>query len=119
MKYYTIQNGSILTSDNRDVLIKFYNEALELPNDYEEGKYIAIDGKLMEVKGFDEEKRKRIRKEEILLRLSEIDLKSIRAIRAAINAEQTKQSADEKDKNYIQIYEEEAIALRKELRELE
>ena len=47
MKYYTIQNGSMLTSENRDVLIKFYNEALELPNDYEEGKYIVVDNELV------------------------------------------------------------------------
>lgn len=118
MKYYTIQNGSILTSDNRDVLIKFYNEAIELPNDYEEGKYIVVEGKLAEVKGFDEEKRKRERREEILFRLNEIDLKSIRAIRAAANASGAKQSVDEKDADYIQVYEEEAIALRKELKEL-
>lgn len=47
MKYYTIQNGSILTSENRDVLIKFYNEALELPSDYEEGKYIVVNDELV------------------------------------------------------------------------
>jgi len=47
MKYYTIQNGSILTSENRDVLIKFYNEALELPDDYEEGKYIVVNDELV------------------------------------------------------------------------
>ena len=47
MKYYTIQNGSILTSENRDVLIKFYSEALELPNDYKEGKYIVVNDELV------------------------------------------------------------------------
>lgn len=45
--YYTIQNGSILTSENRDILINFYNEALELPDDYKEGKYIVVNDELV------------------------------------------------------------------------
>lgn len=43
MKYYTIQNNSILTSENPEVLIRFYNEARELPEDYEVGKYIIYE----------------------------------------------------------------------------
>lgn len=61
MKYYTIQNGSILTSENRDVLIKFYNEALELPSDYEEGKYIVVNYELVLNPDWEEEKERRER----------------------------------------------------------
>lgn len=40
MKYYTIQNDSILIADNETALTKYYNNVFELPADYEQGKYI-------------------------------------------------------------------------------
>ena len=58
-----------------------------------------------EIKGDEETWRKEKRIKEILDRLDEIDLKSIRALRA-------------NDTEYIEMYEEEAIALREELAEL-
>ena len=41
MRYYTIQNDSILIADNEQALTRFYDNVLELPEDYEEGKYIV------------------------------------------------------------------------------
>lgn len=58
--YYTIQNNSVLTSENRDVLMRFYNEALELPADYEQGKYIAVDGELVLNPNWEQEQQRRI-----------------------------------------------------------
>lgn len=40
MRYYTIQNDSILIAENRQALERFYDNVFELPEDYEEGKYI-------------------------------------------------------------------------------
>lgn len=47
MKYYTIQNNSILIANSKEALERFYNNVLPLPDDYEEGKYIVIDGELV------------------------------------------------------------------------
>lgn len=45
MKYYTIQgeNDSLLISENEQALTQYYDNVFELPNDYEEGKYISDD----------------------------------------------------------------------------
>lgn len=47
MKYYTIQNGSILIANNISALSKYYDNIKELPEDYEVGKYIVQDGELV------------------------------------------------------------------------
>ena len=47
MRYYTIQNGGILTAENRQALERFYGNVSELPEDYEVGKYIVVDGELV------------------------------------------------------------------------
>lgn len=47
MKYYTIQNNNILIADSEAALSKFYDNVLELPNDYVEGKYIIENGELV------------------------------------------------------------------------
>ena len=99
MGYYIIINGSVLTSENRDILEKFYGEANELPSDYVQDKYIAVDDELV----LNPDWVDNTRRNEILERLNVIDQKSIRAIRA-------------NDTDYIQAYEEEAIELREELR---
>jgi predicted nucleotidyltransferase len=101
MGYYVIINGSVLTSENREILEKFYGEAFELPEDYVQDKYTAVEGKLV----LNSNWFNNIRLNEILERLNAIDQKSIRAIRA-------------NDTEYIQIYEEEAESLREELRSL-
>lgn len=43
MIYYTINNNSILTSENKSVLERFYTDVRELPEDYVKGKYIVQD----------------------------------------------------------------------------
>ncbi|MBO7735025.1 MAG: hypothetical protein J6S67_20855 [Methanobrevibacter sp.] len=45
--YYTIIDNSILTADTEDALTRFYENVLLLPADYEEGKYIVVDGELV------------------------------------------------------------------------
>ena len=47
MKYYTIQNNNILIADSEAALSKFYDNVLELPDDYVEGKYIIENGELV------------------------------------------------------------------------
>lgn len=108
MKYYTIQNNQILIANNEQALTRFYDNVLPLPDDYEVGKYIVVDGELVLNPDWEEEQRQKEiekRKQEILNSLNELDLKSIRAIRA-------------NDIEYINKYEEEAEALREELRNL-
>lgn len=71
--YYTIQNNSVLTSESRDVLMRFYNEALELPEDYEQGKYIAVDGELVLNPNWEEEQAEKERKRIAQLNLTKAD----------------------------------------------
>lgn len=47
MKYYTIINGNLLISDEKYILTKYYDNVFELPEDYEEGKYIICDNELI------------------------------------------------------------------------
>lgn len=64
MKYYTIQNNAILIADNYGALKKFYENVMELPQDYQEGKYLAQSGELVLNPNWEEEqaqkKRERI-----------------------------------------------------------
>ena len=56
MRYYTIQNGSLLIADNYNALARFYSGIQPLPEDYEEGKYIVVESKEeIEVPDFDPE----------------------------------------------------------------
>ena len=56
MKYYTIQDNTILIADSEEALTRFYDEAFELPEDYEEGKYIIGDVEIeIDVPDYDEE----------------------------------------------------------------
>lgn len=73
----------------------------EIYNNYQTGKYLYQDGELVLNPQYDKD----IRIEEIKQLLDELDLKSIRAIRA-------------NDTEYIEQYEAEAQALRSELRTL-
>ena len=40
MGYYTIQNNGLLIAENEKALTRFYDNVKELPQDYEQGKYI-------------------------------------------------------------------------------
>lgn len=56
MRYYTIQNGSLLIADSFNALARFYSDIQPLPEDYEEGKYIVVESKEeIEVPDFDPE----------------------------------------------------------------
>lgn len=98
----------------QDNKIKFYtdkplNSKFYLVDKWEETqeKYI-LDGDeyVLKTQTVIDKQYKEKRTAEILARLDELDLKSIRAIRA-------------NDTEYIQAYETEAIALREELRSLD
>lgn len=58
MRYYTIQNNSLLMADTRQALERFYDNVSELPEDYEEGKYIVVDDDLVLNPNFEEEQAK-------------------------------------------------------------
>ena len=61
MKYYTIQNNEILIAENRQTLERFYDNVLPLPEDYEAGKYIVVDGELVLNHDWEEEKAQKER----------------------------------------------------------
>ena len=61
MKYYTIQNENLLIADNRQALERFYDNVLELPDDYEACKYIVVEGELVLNPDWEEEQRQRKR----------------------------------------------------------
>lgn len=81
MRYYTIQNNGLLIAENRQALERFYNNVSELPEDYELGKYIAIDGELTLNPGWEEEKRQKERERLDALTLTPADVE--RALYAA------------------------------------
>ena len=45
--YYTIQNGQILTAENRDALSKYYDSVQLLPADYVISKYVVENNQLV------------------------------------------------------------------------
>lgn len=47
MKYYTIQNESLLIAENEQALTRFYDNVLPLPSDYEPNKYIVVNNELV------------------------------------------------------------------------
>lgn len=53
--YYTIQNGSILTAENRGILSEYYDNIQVLPSDYEPDKYIVQDGELVRNENYEAE----------------------------------------------------------------
>ena len=61
MIYYTIQNNNLLIAENRQALERFYDNVLELPEDYEQGKYIVVDGELVLNPDWEEEQRQKER----------------------------------------------------------
>ena len=101
--YLGYQNGKIkfYTDEPLDTVLYNLDKVKETELEY------VLDGDEYVLKTQDiiDKQYKEQRKNEILARLDEIDQKSIRAIRA-------------NDTYYIQAYEEEAEALRKELHDL-
>lgn len=73
MKYYTIQNDMLLTADFERALTRFYDEVLPLPYDYEEGKYIVINGELALNPDWDEEQAEKEAKRIANLNLTKAD----------------------------------------------
>ena len=55
MKYYTIQNDALFIAKNRGALHRFYDTVQELPNDYEDRKYIVEKGKLVKNPDYERE----------------------------------------------------------------
>lgn len=73
MKYYTIQNDMLLTADFERALTRFYDKVLPLPYDYEEGKYIVINGELALNPDWDEEQAEKEAKRIANLNLTKAD----------------------------------------------
>lgn len=59
MRYYTIQDNNLLIAENRQALERFYDNVLELPIDYEEGKYIIEEGELILNSDWEEEQKQK------------------------------------------------------------
>lgn len=74
MKYYTIQNNGILIAENEQALTRFYDNVFPLPNDYEEGKYIIVDGELVLNPNWEEEKAQKERQRLDALTLTPADV---------------------------------------------
>lgn len=74
MRYYTIQNNSILIADNEQALSRFYDDVLQLPEDYEEGKYIIEEGELVLNPNWEEEQAQKERKRLDSLTLTPADV---------------------------------------------
>lgn len=54
--FYTIQNDRLLTAENEQALTRFYNNVLQLPPDYDEIKYIVVNGELVINPEYEKEK---------------------------------------------------------------
>ena len=83
MKYYTIQNNTLLTAENEKALDRFYANVLKLPDDYEECKYIIDDNKLILNPNYETEKQileKEKKIAELEKKMDIIDQKRIRAV---------------------------------------
>ena len=74
MRYYTIQNNGLLIAENRQALERFYDNVSELPEDYEQGKYIVIEGELVLNPDWEEEKRQKERQRLDVLTLTPSDV---------------------------------------------
>ncbi len=74
MRYYTIQNNGLLIAENRQALERFYDNVLELPEDYEQGKYIVVDGELVLNPDWEEEKQREDRQRLDALTLTPADV---------------------------------------------
>lgn len=74
MRYYTIKNNGLLIAENKQALERFYNNVSELPEDYEQGKYIVIDGELVLNPDWEEEKRQKERERLDALTLTPADV---------------------------------------------
>ena len=80
MRYYTIQNNSLLMADTRQALERFYDNVSELPEDYEEGKYIVVDDELVLNPNFEEEqaqKERERRNQEIDEKIKELQIMAL------------------------------------------
>ena len=116
MKYYTIQNNNILIAENEQALSNYYNNVKVLPDDYTNGKYIIDNNDLIinpnfEAEQAEKEKQSRILK--IKQQLNELDTKRIRAMCEPSVCE------NDPEKTWLDFYNEQAQALRAELKELE
>lgn len=54
MYYYTIQNNVLLKAENKEALAVYGNVQV-LPSDYEQGKYIVVNGELIVNPNYEEE----------------------------------------------------------------
>ena len=72
--YYTIQNNSLLIAENEKALTRFYDDVLPLPDDYDEIKYIVVEGELVLNPNWEEEKARRERQRLDALTLTPADV---------------------------------------------
>ena len=68
--YYTIQNNEILIANTETALTNFYDNVLPLPEDYEQGKYIVVEGELILNPNWEEEQAQKERERLNMLSLT-------------------------------------------------
>ena len=71
--FYTIQDNNILIAENEQALTRFYDNVLPLPIDYEQGKYIVVDGELVLNPNWEEEQAEKERERIASLNLTKAD----------------------------------------------
>ena len=72
--FYTIQKDVLITAETAHSLTRYYDWVKQLPNDYEEGKYIVQDGELVLNPNFEEEKAQKERERVAKLYLTGADV---------------------------------------------
>ena len=74
MKYYIINNENVMIANNPNALADYGLPIKELPEDYDEGKYIIVDGELVLNPDWEEEKRQKERERLDRLTLTPADV---------------------------------------------
>lgn len=73
MKYYVIQNGTLLKAENKEALA-VYGDVQVLPSDYEQGKYIVVNDELVLNPNYDAEQEAKKQERIAMLKLTRGDV---------------------------------------------
>lgn len=73
MKYYVIQNGTLLKAENKEALAVYGNVQI-LPEDYEQGKYIVVSGELVLNPNYEAEQEAKEQERIAMLKLTRGDV---------------------------------------------
>lgn len=110
MGFYTIQNNGLLIAENEKALTRFYNNVKELPQDYEQGKYIIGEvEEEIDVPDFNEETGEQTGSHKETIKVQELVLnpnweaETFAKIKAEKLAETTQKAKQAIEKGYIEF----------------